>query len=316
MQKIKRISVDSTALAIYSGNDTLSVYKLSGGLPETKILSRKYKTSYGYVQVVDNSLFFTDDKMLRLFHIGDTGIAQVDSSKELQGLWAFDLSDGRLFAGDFGRKIYELNNPADNKISVKNVRNISFVPEYFQFSGGRIYACEIKRSRLGSIIDPYHQSNVERMNLWRAGSVIIREHPFTGVGDIDMQKVYSKYRDYYDKITYGHFHNNYVHLLVALGIPGFLIAMFLIIKILSVHVKIYRALKTVEFASSYALGAMASFVGFLLSGLAEWNFGDHEIITMVWFTLGLNLAFYFSYKKQDSADGEKKFSEENVLNLK
>jgi len=65
------------------------------------------------------------------------------------------------------------------------------------------------------------------------------------------------------------------------------------------NLKIYNVLKDVPFVSSYSLGAAAAFIGFLFSGLAEWNFGDQEIITMVWFTLGLNIAFYKSYLKEN-----------------
>jgi hypothetical protein len=64
------------------------------------------------------------------------------------------------------------------------------------------------------------------------------------------------------------------------------------------HIKIYRAVKDVPLVSSFSLGAVASFIGFIFSGIGEWNFGDHEIITMVWFILGLNIAFYNSYMKE------------------
>ena len=92
-------------------------------------------------------------------------------------------------------------------------------------------------------------------------------------------------------------HNNFVHLLVILGIVGFAVVMFMLFKIFQLHLKIYNTVKDIPFVSSYALGATAAFVGFLFSGLGEWNFGDQEIITMVWFSLGLNIAFYKSYLK-------------------
>jgi hypothetical protein len=47
------------------------------------------------------------------------------------------------------------------------------------------------------------------------------------------------------------------------------------------------------------LGALAAFIGFLFAGLGEWNFGDQEIVTMLWFTLGLNIAFYKTYILED-----------------
>lgn len=34
---------------------------------------------------------------------------------------------------------------------------------------------------------------------------------------------------------------------------------------------------------------MAAFIGICTSGLFEYNFGDHEIATMLWFTVGMSL---------------------------
>ncbi|HEX2963972.1 MAG TPA: O-antigen ligase family protein [Ignavibacteriales bacterium] len=315
INKIKRMSVDSSAAAVFDGNNNLDVYRLSNGLPKEKIFSRKFNTSYGFLYLKGDRLLFTDNSSLRLFHIDNGGLSLTDSNSKLQGVSVFGFSMGRLVAVDYKGNAYDLEYPIKDKLVIKSEIHINYQPLGLAVLDGGFAASEVKRSRIGSMVDPYHPSNVERMNLWKAGSRIVREHPLFGVGDIDMQNIYKLYRDYYDKETYGHFHNNYVHFLVALGIPGFIIVMFLIISILAVHVKIYNALKSVEFASSYALGAMAAFIGFLGSGLAEWNFGDHEIITMVWFTLGLNLAFYLTSKRKDLKAETGKI-EETVLNPK
>lgn len=315
INKVKRISLDSSAAAVFSEDNRLEVYRFANGLPEEKIFEEKFNTSYGFLYLTGNRLFFTDNSSLKLFRIENGGLSLTDSKEKLQGVSAYNFNQGRLIAVDYKGNVYELEHPIKDKIAIRGESHISYQPSGLAVLDGRLIASEVRRSRLGSMVDPYHPSNVERLNLWRAGYRIIKDHPIFGVGDIDMQHVYKLYRKYYDKETYGHFHNNYVHFLVALGIPGFIVVMFLIISILSAHVKIYNALKSVEFASSYALGAMAAFVGFLFSGLAEWNFGDHEIITMVWFTLGLNLAFYFSYKKLNLKT-ETGITEEAVNNLK
>ncbi|HEX2865735.1 MAG TPA: O-antigen ligase family protein [Ignavibacteriales bacterium] len=311
----KGVSADSTAIALFHDDNILSVYTLKDGLPQKSIYNRAINSEYGYPQVIGDHLFFAEKHALKLFHIESDSLSLIDSNKALKGMWMYTLNDGRLFASDYNGSLYELGYPVKDKITVKSVNKLPYVPYSMLFSGGKIFISEVKRSRIGTIVDPYHPSNVERLNLWRAGIQVVKDHPLVGVGDIDMQNVYKMYRKYYDKETYGHFHNNYVHFLAALGIPGFIIVMFLIISILLTHIKIYKAMQTAEFASSYALGALAAFVGFLGSGLAEWNFGDHEIITMVWFTLGLNLAFYFSYKRKTSKDEAGKI-EETVLNPK
>ncbi len=146
-----------------------------------------------------------------------------------------------------------------------------------------------KESRLLSIFDPQSVSNASRIALWRAGWKIFLDHPLFGVGDIDLAKLFRQYKRPYDKEIQGHMHNNYVHILVILGAVGFLIFCFLMIKIGAVFISNYREQKDIPFAGSFQLGAIGVFASFLASGLTEWNFGDHEIITMLWFVLGMSL---------------------------
>jgi O-antigen ligase len=156
----------------------------------------------------------------------------------------------------------------------------------------KVYITKMKRNRLGSVVDPYHFSNIDRINMAKTGIEIFKKHPLLGIGDIDITHIFAVSKKPYQKENFGHFHNNYVHILVILGVIGFLITMALLIKIMLVHIKIYKAVRSISFVSSFSMGALSSFIAFLVSGLAEWNFGDQEIITMIWFILGLNLAFY------------------------
>ena len=140
------------------------------------------------------------------------------------------------------------------------------------------------------------------MALWRAGWKIFLDHPIFGVGDIDLRNYYSQYKRPFDKEIQGHMHNNFIHILVTLGIFGIIIFIYLLIKIFLLDLKIYEALKNIPFFSSYALGTIGGFAAFLFSGLTELNFGDQEIITLIWFTLGLNIAFYYHSIKGKDAD--------------
>ena len=119
------------------------------------------------------------------------------------------------------------------------------------------------------------------------------------MGDIDLQKLYKQYKRPFDKEIQGHLHNNFFHILATLGLFGLLAVFYLFYKIILNDVNIYKAAKDKTFISSYALGALAAFCGFLISGLTELNFWDHEITTLIWFTFGLNVAL-FRYVKPES----------------
>jgi len=104
--------------------------------------------------------------------------------------------------------------------------------------------------------------------------------------------------EYWEKESFGHLHNNYIVILALLGLFGFIIVMLIFIKMFYTNIKIYKYVSQKPFASSFALGTIGVLTTFLVSGLAEFNFGDHEIITTIWFTFGLNLAFYRLIKEE------------------
>jgi len=74
----------------------------------------------------------------------------------------------------------------------------------------------------------------------------------------------------------------------ALGLLAFLSWIFAILKS---QVKSYRKVPGNErFMKGVALGSLAAYTGFLVNGLFEWNFGDSEVIMLVWLFAGLALA--------------------------
>jgi O-antigen ligase len=86
--------------------------------------------------------------------------------------------------------------------------------------------------------------------------------------------------------------------LATLGLFGLFAVLYLFYKVIVIDINIYKAIKDKPFVSSYALGNLAAFCGFIISGLTELNFWDHEITTLIWFTFGLNIAFFKSVKTE------------------
>lgn len=186
---------------------------------------------------------------------------------------------------DFGGKIYLINihgnvfelNEFKQKISGLITSDDKFIATYFY------------RSRFSSIYDPYHPSNIERMNQIKVAFRIFSDYPIFGVGNIDFNETYKKYRELFDKYTYGHLHNNYSHILATLGIFGFVIFLTLLVKIFFIHIETIKISQQKNFYNVFARGLFAAFIGIAVSGLFEYNFGDHEIATMLWFTVGMSL---------------------------
>jgi len=307
---ISRLAVDSGHMVFFAGDSLMEVIKLNKGLPSSVIYQKNYQTKFGFLFLKGNYFLFTTEKNTTLFKIENDRVIIKDVNTELNNINSFNLSENGLFASGFKKTVLELEYPFKDNLQIIGNKQLPFNPTTFITRNNQMIYTNVNVSRLNSIFDPYHQTNIQRLYQWQVGIAILRDHPIFGVGDIDMKKVYTEYMNYYEKETFGHLHNNYIQLLAALGIFGFTIVLILLVKIGITHFKVYKALRNIPFASSYALGAFGTFTGFLISGLAEWNFGDHEIITMVWFILGLNLAFFRNFKQMQEPEIKQEYVNE------
>ncbi|MBI4546850.1 MAG: O-antigen ligase family protein [Ignavibacteriae bacterium] len=143
--------------------------------------------------------------------------------------------------------------------------------------------------RATSIFDPTLRSNLTRINMITTGWQMFLDFPVFGVGDIDLKKLYVTYTEPIDPAEGGHLHNNAMTLLVTLGVVGFIAVMALFVKIFLIERNIVQRVSNDWLYGSTSLGCFAAYIGFHVNGLFEWNFGDHEIAVLLWFTVGLSL---------------------------
>jgi O-antigen ligase len=153
-----------------------------------------------------------------------------------------------------------------------------------------LFAPSSQVNRAKSIVDLSDPTNHSRLVMWSTGLKIFADHPLLGIGDSDVHEVYGQYRSPDDTEVAGHLHNNFVMLLVTVGLVGLSAVVAMFCKILIVEYRILRNAAADWLTGSAALGAFAVFIGFLLNGMFEWNFGSHQIMVFIWFTVGLAFA--------------------------
>ena len=145
------------------------------------------------------------------------------------------------------------------------------------------------KSRAASIVDPTMTSNLTRIHMIATGWRMFLDRPLFGLGDIDLKVYYVTYIVPIDPGEGGHLHNNLMTLLVTIGGVGLLATGALFVKIFIEELRSVRETSGDWFLGSISLGAFAAYVAFHVNGLFEWNFGDHEIAVLLWFTVGLAL---------------------------
>jgi len=167
------------------------------------------------------------------------------------------------------------------------------------------------KTRLLSAFDPADRANAQRVLMWQTGWQWVQEHPLTGVGDCDYKNLYrAHHAGDPDVEIQGHLHSNLVMFATAWGVPGFLLAVGFLAAVLWRLWRRWRRLSAamarrgppapapdgpavpadhLDLARIWCLGAMGAWVGLMVAGLFEWNFGDAEVALLLWLIVGLGL---------------------------
>jgi len=164
------------------------------------------------------------------------------------------------------------------------------------------------RERALSAFDPASPWNVERVNLWTAGWRIFQAHPLTGVGLQDLHPWIERYHPPDPHEQHGHLHSIYVQVGASMGIVGLAAFAWLATGLyrtagrwLRRDVRAARAGATASaegpapvdtdgLGLALRLAAVAAVTGFLAAGFFEWNFGDEELLDLLFTLVGVAYA--------------------------
>lgn len=134
-------------------------------------------------------------------------------------------------------------------------------------------------------------ANLPRSQIWLANWDMIKERPLLGWGYGN----YKRFRDaYYQRYpqadTTAHAHNNFLQMWVDGGVIGLSAFLLLFWTIFSQGGAAYQRLSSDEGpARTLVLGGLLSLVGFLVGGLTQYNFGDAEVVLVMWAMVGVVL---------------------------
>jgi len=142
------------------------------------------------------------------------------------------------------------------------------------------------KERSNSMFDLNHPSNKSRLIMWNVGMHVFKDHPIIGVGDNEITKVYKLYKTPEFPGEGSHFHSNYVMILVTTGILGFIFYLIFWVSLLFHSIKDYGE-STDEFDKTLLWGIILSMISFHISGIFEWNFGDWEVATLLYFIVSM-----------------------------
>jgi len=143
-----------------------------------------------------------------------------------------------------------------------------------------------------------------RLSMWRMGWDLIKERPMLGTGTVDLGHLLKDKMTPADELVWqnipigGHLHNNFIHIAVTMGLLGLSAFIFMWVSVFAMVIKLIGSKS--HMIATFARGIFTVVIGFLISGLAEWNFGDSEVVTILWFVVGLALSAWHLEKTDEN----------------
>ena len=152
------------------------------------------------------------------------------------------------------------------------------------------------RDRVTSIWDLQHRTTVQRIEM-------IKGHPVFGVGTMDLAPLYEKHKPPGAVHVHGHMHNIFMQVAVTMGAVGLAAFCYLLASFFRLMVgNLTAGLPPPQRA--WTAGSIGALAGFITNGLFEWNFGDAEVVMVLYFVIGSNLALFLHRRAFEKGGGK------------
>jgi hypothetical protein len=144
------------------------------------------------------------------------------------------------------------------------------------------------RDRLMNLKDEFSPTRGGRLAMWEITPSILRDHPI-GVGIDNVGSVMYKYNS---AIESGrtHLHSTPPQILVEMGPVGLIAFLWWMVAFIKLSLRTFHRIEPKNsYEKALMLGIFSAFIGFLINGLVEFNFGDSEVVMVVYTMMGLTL---------------------------
>jgi hypothetical protein len=152
----------------------------------------------------------------------------------------------------------------------------------------------LQQKRNVAFIDQADQSTTWRETVWREGFNLLVSKPRHLLLGVGMDSIKSHWRAWgmFDKgrIPWGHMHSNLLQIALERGVPAlifWLALLFIYARTLWRSLRSSSKLEWIE--RGILLGALGGLIGFFTSGLVHYNWGDSEVVMVLYMLMALAL---------------------------
>ena len=142
--------------------------------------------------------------------------------------------------------------------------------------------------------------DTERVWIWKANLQMFKDHPVLGIGyqeNIEALKEYYKIVGAPQEFMITHAHNQYLHILSGTGVLGLIVYLAIMIYMLVLAVRVWRAISSRDFFhKGLALGMVGAQVAFLVGGLTEANLEHSKMRYALLFIWAITVWLAYEYR--------------------
>jgi hypothetical protein len=153
----------------------------------------------------------------------------------------------------------------------------------------------LQQKRNVAFIDQTDQSTTWRETVWRDGVKLLVSKPRHLLFGIGMDSIKWHWREWgmFDngRIPWGHMHSNLLQIALERGVPALIVWLaFLFIYARTLWRSMSNDTTLGWMERGIVMGALGGLIGFFTSGLVHYNWGDSEVIMILYMIMGLALA--------------------------
>jgi O-antigen ligase len=156
----------------------------------------------------------------------------------------------------------------------------------------------LRQVRSVPLLSTREPSTAYRLTVWREGIHLLLSHPKHWILGIGMDTLKARWREWGmfqgGRLPLGHMHSSPVQIAVERGLPALLFWFWWFVRylrLLRLGLRSEVVNRDPTLAGIY-LGTFGGTLGFLASSLVHYNFGDSEVIMVVYFQMGLIEGFH------------------------
>lgn len=155
----------------------------------------------------------------------------------------------------------------------------------------------LQQKRNVSFIDQSDQSTTWRETVWREGIHLLVAKPRHLLIGVGMDSIKRRWREWgmFDsgRIPWGHMHSDLLQIALERGVPALILWLGLLFVYIRTLWRMLRSCRTLAgIDRGIVLGALGGLLGFFTSGLVHYNWGDSEVVMILYLTMGLGLAIH------------------------